>query len=641
MYEQFFGLEEEPFRLTPDPRYLFLSTKHAEALAHLKLCLTESSGFVCITGDVGTGKTTLLRLFLSELGPNVSSAYTFVPPLSAVELLRRICREFKLPVADQTQDELVEQLHQFLMAQYREGRMCVLILDEAQALSIELLEQIRLLLNLETNTQKLLRIVLVGQPQLRKLLLDPDLAQLNQRITLRWHLGPLSARQTTGYITHRLTVASGGRGTHVFTRPALRLIHHISGGVPRLINMIAHRALLAAFVEREPRITRRTISRAYKEIQSVPLPGTLSMPRRAIFATVGLAVGALLVVMGGPQLDWLQPRLSEAMRGVSRLNPGRVSAAISAPVVGAPAVEQVKVALAEERPRAEPAADVAPALVREIAPAAAAPSELAGEAHPDAALAPPTMPAEPPPAETAAPAQTAWQVTTRLGTGLDASKPMSDTDLSRTVTSTGVEGTARAATDGILAAWGEHPLAANETQLPDELETVAMRRGLLDVGLTGNRSMLRLLDLPAVLTLRFPGSTTPRFVALLGMDGTQAVLSIGGATTTVEAAALDRIWSGQAHVLWRDFDGIGGNLSRGARGVVVTRLQQLLQRAGVYHARPSGVFDADTRAAVVQFQRSNQLAEDGIVGPLTRIVLYRTAGGYPRPTLAAATQGAT
>jgi general secretion pathway protein A len=661
MYEQFFGLEEEPFRLTPDPRYLYLSTKHAEALAHLKLCLTESSGFVCITGDVGTGKTTLLRLFLSELGPNVSSAYTFVPPLSALELVRRICREFKLQVGNQTQDELVDQLHQFLMAQYREGRMCVLILDEAQALSIELLEQIRLLLNLETNTQKLLRIVLVGQPQLRKLLLDPELAQLNQRITLRWHLGPLSARQTTGYITHRLTVASGGRGTHIFTRPALRLIHHISGGVPRLINMIAHRALLAAFVEREPRITRRTISQAYKEIQSVPLPGTLSMPRRAVLATVGLTVGALLVVMGGPQLDWLRPRLGEAIRSASKLNPGRVSTVVGAPLIAAPAAaapEQVRVALVEERPQAEPVAAHAAAAretVAEVEPAA--PLELARQAPPDATLqaaaALPAQPAQPqgpqvaaqvaPAAEPAQapPTQTSWQVTTRVGTGLDAPKPMSGIDLSRTLGSSDVQATARTATDGLLAAWGEHPLAADENRLPDEIENVAMRRGLLDVGLTGNRSMLRLLDLPALLTLRLPGSATPRFAALLGMDGTHAVLSIGGATTTVELAALDPIWSGQAHILWRDFDGIGANLSRGARGVVVTRLQQLLQRAGAYHPRPTGVFDAETRTAVVAFQHANHLAEDGIVGPLTRIVLYRTAGGYPRPTLAAAMQGAT
>src|SRR5262245_11491474 len=262
MYEDFFGLSDLPFRLTPDPRYLYLSPKHAEALAHLRLGLTESSGFVCITGDVGTGKTTLLRAFLAELGPDVAAAYTLTPPGPRLELLRPICRSLGVPSSGETQIDLVEALHAHLLAQQEAGRISVVVLDEAQALSIDLLEQIRLLLNLETETRKLLRIVLVGQPQLRKLLLNPDLAQLNQRITLRWHLGRLSSRETAAYVHHRLAVASDGRATQLFTRPALRLLHGASGGIPRLVNMIAHRALLAAFVTREPRVTRRLIARA-------------------------------------------------------------------------------------------------------------------------------------------------------------------------------------------------------------------------------------------------------------------------------------------------------------------------------------------------------------------------------------------
>src|SRR5262249_48249831 len=240
MYEQFFGLEDEPFRLTPDPRYLFLSGKPAEALAHLRLGLTESSGFVCITGEVGTGKTTLLRVFLAELGPDVAAAYALTPPLSALDLLRRICREFGVSAPGESHTDLVDALHRYLVAQSAAGRSCVVVLDEAQGLSIELLEQIRLLLNLETATRKLLRIILVGQPQLRKLLLDPELAQLNQRITLRWHLGRLSSRETAAYVHHRLAIASGGRATRLFTRPALSLLHSVSGGTPRLINMVAH-----------------------------------------------------------------------------------------------------------------------------------------------------------------------------------------------------------------------------------------------------------------------------------------------------------------------------------------------------------------------------------------------------------------
>ena len=326
MYEQFFGLAEEPFRLTPDPRYLYLSSKHAEALAHLRLGLTESSGFVCITGEIGAGKTTLLRSFLEELGPNVSAAYTFVPPLSAMDLLLRLCREFGVTPASESQGDVLDALHAHLLQQQAAGRVCVVVLDEAQALSIELLEQVRLLLNFETTTTKLLRIVLVGQPQLRKLLLDPDLAQLNQRITLRWHLGSLSYRQTAAYVRHRLAVASGGRAADVFSRPALHLLHAVSGGVPRLINMIAHRALLTAFVERRPRVGRREIAAAYAELQAVPLPGTWGAMSRLGVAAAGLAVGVTLFALGAPRIEWLSPVLGVGAAESARAPLGDVAA---------------------------------------------------------------------------------------------------------------------------------------------------------------------------------------------------------------------------------------------------------------------------------------------------------------------------
>src|SRR5438132_432037 len=223
MYERFFGLADAPFRLTPDPRYLFLSPKHAEALAHLKLGLRESSGFVCITGDVGTGKTTLLRAFLAGLGPETASAYIFNPPVSAFALLKTINGELGLFTATRSRKKLVDALNVHLLAQREAGRRSLVVIDEAQALSIDVLEQLRLLSNLETTTEKLLRIVLVGQPQLRALLLHPELVQLNQRITLRWHMGPLSRRETVAYMLHRLRVAAGGDPPpRIFTRPALR-----------------------------------------------------------------------------------------------------------------------------------------------------------------------------------------------------------------------------------------------------------------------------------------------------------------------------------------------------------------------------------------------------------------------------------
>jgi len=570
VYQQFFGLADEPFRLTPDPRYLFPSAKHAEALAHLRLGLTESSGFVCITGDVGTGKTTLLRFFLAELGPEVTAAYALTPPLSAFDLVRRICGEFGVPTQGRNQVDLVQELHAHLMAQDAAGRVSVVVLDEAQALSVDLLEQIRLLLNLETETRKLLRIVLVGQPQLRKLLLDPDLAQLNQRITLRWHLDPLSYRETVAYVHHRLAIASGGRSARLFTRPALRLLYGVSGGVPRLVNMVAHRALLAAFVAREPRVRRRLVARAYRELQAVPLPGTLSVARKATLAAGGLAIGVALVAFGAPTLD--------------RLLAVQPSAATPDP----------------------PPSPAPPAVHDRAAP------KVAVEPDP-----PPTAaePAPTPPAVAAPAAASAPEFTDRLA--------RIDTPAS-----------ARAAAAAVLAAWGANPLDPGETRLPDGLEAIAWRRGLQELQLTANRSMLRLLDLPALLEVHVGGLADPRYVALMGMSDSQVVLSVDGASLTVDSGLLDRFWTGQARILWRDADGIDETLRLGAKGIAVLHLQEFLRQGGAYGGEISGTFDADTARAVVNFQRSHQLDADGLVGPLTRIVLYAAGAGRARPALA-------
>src|SRR5881398_1255803 len=289
MYERFFGLADAPFRLTPDPRYLFLSQKHADALAHLKLGLSESSGFVCITGDVGTGKTTLLRAFLTGPIPDTETAYVFNPVLSPLELLQTINGEFGLRADTDSRTELVGALNRHLLAQRKAGRQAIVVIDEAQALAVEVLEQLRLLSNLETTTEKLLRIILVGQPQLRTLLLHPELVQLNQRITLRWHIGPLARQETAAYVEHRLAIASQGHAGPIFTRPALRLIHRLSGGVPRLINMIAHRAMVAAFADDRRTVERRSVRRAYDEIAVVPLPARRRASRVAALAPLRAA----------------------------------------------------------------------------------------------------------------------------------------------------------------------------------------------------------------------------------------------------------------------------------------------------------------------------------------------------------------
>ena len=291
MYERFFGLGDAPFRLTPDPRYLFLSRKHADALAHLRLGLSESSGFVCITGDVGTGKTTVLRHFLGELTPEASVAYVVNPTLSPLELLQTINLEFGLPGGD-SKKQLIDRLNRHLLEQRHANRCSVVVVDEAQALSMEVLEHLRLLSNLETTTEKLLRIVLVGQPQLRAMLSHPELAQLNQRITLRWHIGPLDREETIAYVRHRLQVASDGQVRDVFSMPALRAVHRRSHGVPRLINMLCHRAMLAAFAAERRTVGLASMRKAYREVVTLPLPGRAPSKPRAAWAAGAVAVAA-------------------------------------------------------------------------------------------------------------------------------------------------------------------------------------------------------------------------------------------------------------------------------------------------------------------------------------------------------------
>jgi general secretion pathway protein A len=209
MYTEFYGLREKPFSLSPDPRFLFLSASHREALAHLLYGIEQGEGFIAITGEVGTGKTTLCRTLLQRLEPGSEIAFLFNPQLSGLELLQAITAEFGLPVEGQSRRELMAQLNAFLLTKKQEGRRVLLLIDEAQNLDSEALEQVRLLSNLETDTQKLIQIVLIGQPELDAMLESPHLRQLRQRISVRWRLNSLSASETREYVRHRLRVAAG------------------------------------------------------------------------------------------------------------------------------------------------------------------------------------------------------------------------------------------------------------------------------------------------------------------------------------------------------------------------------------------------------------------------------------------------
>jgi general secretion pathway protein A len=265
MYNELYGFRESPFNITPDPRFLFFSDRHREAFNHILFGIRERKGFIQVTGEVGAGKTTVCRAVLEELGPNVRTALILNPCLTSTQLLRAILTEFGLE-ARNDKVACLQVLNHFLLEQLALGNDVVLFIDEAQDLDFELLEQVRLLSNLETDQRKLLQIVLLGQPELREKLDERRLRQLRQRITVRYHLTPLSRAEMEQYIQHRLHVA-GANGFPTFNRWALRSIYRYSGGVPRLINAICDKTLLCGYVTGDDHLTWRHVRRAIRDLE--------------------------------------------------------------------------------------------------------------------------------------------------------------------------------------------------------------------------------------------------------------------------------------------------------------------------------------------------------------------------------------
>jgi general secretion pathway protein A len=343
MYTSFFGLQEKPFAITPDPRYLYLSERHAEALAHLLYGINEAGGFIQLTGEVGTGKTTVIRSLLEQLPGHADVALILNPRVTPAEFLLTICEELHVAVPEPGRGStkvLMDLLGRHLLDTHARGRRVVLIVDEAQNLSTQTLEQVRLLTNLETATTKLLQIILIGQPELRELLDKPELRQLAQRITGRYHLNPLSAEESAAYVKHRMRVA--GATAEVFTPAALREIHRLSGGVPRIINVICDRALLGAFTQEDHRVGGALVRQAASEVYGRPIPA----PWLKWGTAAAVAAAVALVAVGLVSL-WS-----------ARQQPDTVAA--SPPPAAAPAQRDANAAAPAVQPVTTPAAASAP-----------------------------------------------------------------------------------------------------------------------------------------------------------------------------------------------------------------------------------------------------------------------------------------
>ena len=566
MYAPFFGLNKEPFSIAPDPRFLFMSEQHREALAHLLYGLSGGGGFVLLTGEIGAGKTTVCRCFLEQVPPHCAVAYVFNPKLTAIELLQTVCHEFGIAAPAETSSlkAHVDALNSFLLGLHAQGRQAVLVIDEAQALSADVLEQLRLLTNLETTERKLLQIVLIGQPELRSMLARPELEQLAQRVIARYHLGPLNLDETQAYIRHRLAVA-GPNAALPFDQAALARIHRLSGGVPRRINLLADRALLGAYTQIQLRADRRTVEQAAREVFAT---ADTSVPRRWWGP---LATASLLALVGAGawsawQLQRDQPKTAVAARAQQAQSAAPagskgVDAAVPAPTNAATALAAGLAASAA----ASTASGAGPAtMATSAAPgagAASAPNVLAGPAaqsDPSALLA-----------AAHADAAIAWrELALRWNVAIGEGDPC---------------------------------VAAQQAQL-------ACFRSPPSGGLPAVRQLAR----PGVLTLRNVDGQ-PRYAVLVALTDRQATLQSAGRSFVLDLPALAGVWRGEFATFWRTPPGWREGSDRSAW------LEQQLAPAAGSAAQP-------LRERVHAFQLAEGLPPDGLAGPMTLMRLNRAAG---------------
>jgi len=594
MYHEFYALREKPFSLSPDPRFLFLSDSHREALAHLLYGIEQGEGFIVLTGEVGTGKTTLSRTLLQRIEPGTEIAFIFNPQLSASELLQSICAELGLPAADRTRREMMDALNRFLLAKKAEGRRVILLIDEAQNLPPDTLEQVRLLSNLETDTEKLLQIILIGQPELDAILDSPSLRQLNQRISVRWRLSALTALETRDYVKHRLRIAAGAP-REIFTDLALREVHRRSAGVPRLVNLLCDRALLAGFGAGARSIGLSLVSQSDREVRGGgrPYPSEfrpslldrlLPAPTQQLLSAALLVGIGVLVALVGQRL-WLS---SEAL-----------------PPVSAPP------------PVATSLAPLPPPLTRTVS---TSPERLANPvAQQIAALAPPAerlrAAEEPPPARSArAP------VPVQLSLALDQSSPAATT---------------AAAIARLFGMWKGEYEGPSFLSLEEGLALLGEAEiSTLEVS-SGDLESIQRFNYPALIQLRAVDGA-PRAVLLQEIRGDDAVLVglLGETPVVVPLTDLLERWTGTGYIAWRDFARLPDLLAPGQTGDAVAWLQRSLYDLGFLHrAVPSGVFDGATAEAVRAFQRARNLSVDGTVGPFTKMVLYEALSAYAIPRL--------
>lgn len=569
MYKKHFGFRERPFQLVPNPAYLFLSKSHEEALAHLNYATSQGDGFVEITGEVGTGKTTLCRAFIESLDSTTEVAYIFNPMLTAAELLAAVHDEFGISCeASGSTKALIDSLNRFLIEKKAEGKRVLLIIDEAQNLTRDVLEQVRLLSNLETSTEKLLQIILVGQPELGEMLDSFELRQLSQRITLSAHLTPLSYSDTVRYIDHRLHIASQGAVVR-FSFGAYRRIYQYSKGVPRLIHIVCDRALLVAYV-----LNRREVTGGMVRVAIRELAGRGEQKRgilKGSWAPAAVTLLAGLMVFAGVAFHAGYFSIGKLLSpGASVKNAARSTEQSGPADPGLlPQVSSVPVPAGELKT----ASDGTAALERQLP--APLPYAMRHEAF--------------------ARALSTWGVAADIG--------------------------------AVILATRDDPVFFRAAAEQNGFEMYRLEEDLTRLFTLNLPAILACYE-PGADSLRYL-----ILVRREGGKMTFAGAAGEGEGITLDTAEVAARWAGVAYIPWKNFLLCRGTIPLGATENSILALKQLLKNAGYEDIAPGPVYDEGARAAVETVQGKYGLPVDGIVGSQTKILLYNEQGTFDIPFL--------
>lgn len=577
MYVQYFNLTSPPFSLAPNPQFLYMSPRHREALAHLLYGIDEGGGFVALTGEVGTGKTTLCRCLLEQIPSHVDVALIINPRLDAIELLANVCDELriKIPRENLSLKFLVDTLNEHLLASFGQGRHTVILIDEAQNLSFDVLEQIRLLTNLETSETKLLKIILVGQPELNTLLERRDLRQLNQRITARYHLMPLSLAETAAYIYHRLSISGGYK--RLFPNPTIKKIYRYSHGIPRLINIICDRALLGTYATEAHQVSTKIVSKAASEV----------LPRNSISPNLYRILQALAIVLvigigfwGFSSVDSSQPRIATWFKSFRIFDNTET--------------------FAQNRSHTDGSSVDSPSAIHSIV-----------TAKPHAV-------------------ETIQRNDIRSFTTSDHSRPITENAQQFYALLLDPKLSMPTALVHLSQQW-------NLKYSPDfgDLCSAARLHGLRCLNQKADWKTLRRMNRPAILRLSLPNGDN-RYVTLVGIENQSAILNFfDNAPHAFLFDTVSQYWQGYYSIFWKSPDPKVGLLMPGYLSDTVgwVRKQLNTQQDAAYEVRNPNYFDDKLRAKVVDFQKQHGLFPDGLVGVMTLIALNNVSSEAGIPEL--------